>query len=229
MDQTLNIINRPVLAGLNFRSVLALAGIAGPVILVIADCVAGINAEHYNFIQNSISSLAWTKLGWVQTIGFLAIGLLVELFIAGLFFTVRGRRGFGIGIAILVFFGFDLLMIGAFHTDPSGGPHTFEGSIHGLSARSIFWLYPLGVLLIARSLKKDPRWKPLFIYSIAAAGLSLVLMLSSIWLDESSWFGLFERLLVANQIIWVEVLAIALLRLALKERKHIQRLAAAVY
>jgi hypothetical protein len=33
--------------------------------------------------------------------------------------------------------------------------------------------------------------------------------------EESSWFGLVERLLVANMIIWVEVSALKLLRLSL--------------
>jgi hypothetical protein len=32
--------------------------------------------------------------------------------------------------------------------------------------------------------------------------------------DDISWFGLLERILVANMIIWVEVAAIDLLRLS---------------
>jgi hypothetical protein len=34
--------------------------------------------------------------------------------------------------------------------------------------------------------------------------------------DQLSWFGLHERILVANMVIWVEVMAAWLLRLSLR-------------
>jgi hypothetical protein len=218
--QTTNLMTRPVTGRLSLTGFLALAGILGPCILVIADLLAGLTAHQYNFIRDSISSLAWTRLGWIQTIGFLAIGLLVELFVAGLFFSIRGRRGFGFGLTILVLFGFGLLMIGAFHTDPAGGAHTIEGTIHGLAAKTIFWFFPAASLLIAPSLKAERFWKNLFIYSIGAALFAIILMISSLWLAENNtWFGLFERILVADEIIWVAIMAIWLLRLSLKSKK----------
>ncbi len=216
--QNTNLMVRPLVKKLSISGFLALAGMAGPVVLVITDMTTGLTAPGYNYIHDSISSLAWTRFGFVQTVGFLAIGLLVELFVAGLFFNVRGRRGFGFGLALLAVFGFGLLLVGAFHTNPAEGPSTVEGTIHGYAAKSIFWFFPVAAGLIATSLKNDPYWKPLFIYTIAAAGIAVALMISSIFLSESSWFGLFERILVADEIIWVEVMAYRLLRLSLKAR-----------
>jgi hypothetical protein len=217
MSQTQIILSKPILGKLSINSLLALAGIVGPLILVVTDFTAAFSDPNYNFIHDSISSLAWTRLGWIQTIGFLTIGLLVELFVAGLLFSIRGRKGFGFGITLLVFFGFGLLLIGAFHTDQAGGPHTMEGAIHGVAAKIIFWLFPLANLLITPSLRKSIYWKSLFVYSIAAAGLAIVLMISSVWLsDESGFFGLFERILVADEVIWVAIMAIWLLRLSLR-------------
>lgn len=219
MAQTQNITSRSIVGNISLNRFLAMAGITGPILLVIADIIAGFSAPDYNYIQDSISSLAWTRSGWVQTIGFLAIGLLIELFVAGLFFTIRGVRGFGFGIIILVLFGFGLLVIGAFHTDAIGGPHTIEGTIHGWTAKTIFWLFPLASILIAPSLKKDPYWQPLFVYTIVAALISVFLMLASIWLpEESSWFGLFERILVADEIIWVEIMGIKMFKFSLHNR-----------
>ncbi len=219
MAQYPNLTIRSVSGNFNLNAALAIAGIAGPVILVITDMVAGLSTPGYNYIRDSISSLAWTDLGWVQTIGFLAIGLLIELFVAGLFFNIRGRRGFGLGIGILAFFGFGLLLIGAFHTDPVNGPNTFEGAIHGYVAKTIFWLYPIAALIISYSMKHDPLWKDLFIYTIVAAVFAMVLMLSSILIpEEDGWFGLFERVLVADEIIWVEVMAIRLFSVSCRNR-----------
>jgi hypothetical protein len=210
-----------VIGNLNLNLITSLAGIAGPLILIVTEYAAIFNAPGYNLVKDSISSLAWTRLGWVQTIGFLAIGLLVELFVAGLFFNIRRRRGFGLGMGILVFFGFGLLMVGAFHTDPAAGPRTIEGMIHIFSAKTIFWLFSAAVLLVAFSLKNDPYWQPLFLYSIIAAWVALILMACIfLFAEERGWFGLFERILVANSIIWVEIMAIWLLRMALTNKPH---------
>ncbi len=221
MDSTQNLTTRPIMGKLSLNGILAMAGIAGPVILVLADYTAVFSAPQYNLIRDSISSLAWTRMGWIQTIGFLAIGLLVELFVAGLFFSIRGYRGYGFGLAILVLFGFGLLLIGAFHTDPVNGPNTIEGIIHGVVAKTIFWLFPIASLLIAPSLKRDTYWKPLFAYSIGAAAFSVVIMIVIALIpEEKGYFGLLERLLVADEIIWVETVAIWLLRLSFRVRNN---------
>ena len=73
---------------LNVHSALALAGMAGPLIFVATNLTAAISTPGYSLVTHSISSLALTDIGWVQTIGFLAIGLLVELFAAGLLFKL---------------------------------------------------------------------------------------------------------------------------------------------
>lgn len=158
-------------------------------------------------------------MGWVQTIGFLAIGLLVEVFTAGVFLGIRGARGFGFSIVLLVCFGFGLLLIGAFHTDVPGRPHTTDGMIHGAAANTVFWLLPVASLLIAPSLKKDSRWRPLFTYSITTAFFTLAwIFIYKVWLPaELSWFGLYERILVVAEVLWVEVMGIWLLRLSLRD------------
>jgi hypothetical protein len=96
---------------MNVHSLLALAGMAGPIVLGATDISAALSTPTYNLIRDSISSLAMTSLGWVQTIGFLAIGLLIEIFTAGLLYNVRRARGFHLGIALLVLFGLSVLSV----------------------------------------------------------------------------------------------------------------------
>jgi hypothetical protein len=201
---------------LNIHSALALAGMAGPLVLVVTDITAALTSPDYNLVRDSISSLALTRLGWLQTIGFLAIGLLVEIFTAGLLYSIKGVRGFRFSIGLLVFFGFALLLIGAFRTDPIGGPDTIEGTIHGLTAIGAFWIFPVAILVIAPSLRNDPAWKGLFRYTLIAGLLAIAFVITiGVLPDETSWFGLLERILVANMIIWVEVAAIKLLFLSI--------------
>ena len=41
--------------------------------------------------------------------------------------------------------------------------------------------------------------------------------------DQLSWLGLYERVLVANTVIWVEIMAIRLLRLSLSASERLKR------
>jgi MFS family permease len=207
---------------MNVHSLLAIAGMAGPLLLVATDFTAAFSTPGYSLVSNSISSLALTSLGWLQTIGFLFIGLLVEIFTAGLLFNVKRTRGFHFSIGLLVFFGFALLIIGAFRTDPVGAARTIEGRIHGLAASAAFWLFPAAILAIAPSFRKDSHWKGIFLYTVVAGILAVPLVITlGVLKEDMSWFGLLERIVVANMIIWVEVAAIRLLLLSFKRGRPV--------
>jgi hypothetical protein len=83
-----NLRPQSIIGPLNVYSILALAGVIGPLVLIVADLTAAISQPGYSPIRDSISSLAWSPMGWLQTIGY--------------------------GIGLLVCFGFGLLLIGAF-------------------------------------------------------------------------------------------------------------------
>lgn len=201
---------------LNVHSALAFAGMAGPVVLIVTDIVASSANPGYSLMRDSISSLALYKLGWVQTIGFLAIGLLVEIFTAGLLYNIRTSWGFHPSITCLVIVGFGMLLLGAFRTEPVGAPENTEGIIHNIAAMGVFWLFPVATLLMAPSIRNDPSWKNMFKYTLITGILGFALVIMVVILeDTASWFGLAERLLVANMIIWVEVMAFKLLYLSL--------------
>ena len=209
------------LGALDVNGILALSGIVGPFVLIVADLAAAFSEPGYNFIRDSISSLALTSMGWIQTIGFLAIGLLIEIFAAGLFLNMRRRIGFGLSIGLLACFGFGMLLIGAFRTDPVGGMRTVEGTIHGAASDAVFWLFLVAVLLLLPSLKEDPRWQEMFNYTVVTSILALALVIGHPFLPAKlSWFGLYERVLVANAVIWVEVVAIRLLLLSLRRQRE---------
>jgi hypothetical protein len=207
---------------LNIHSALAVAGILGPLALVAGDLGAASITPYYSLIKNSISSLALSSIGWLQTIGFLALGLLIEIFTAGLLYNVKRARWFHLGIAAFVFFGFGMLCIGAFNTDIPGGPTTIKGTIHGLATMLSFSLFPIAILLLGFNFKKDPEWRHMYRYSIVTCILSVVFGVAlRFFKDGANYFGLVERILVANMIIWIEVMAVNLFRLSLKRRPRV--------
>ena len=207
----------------NMNSALALAGIVGPIVLVVGDLAASLSTPNYSLIGDSISSLALTPIGWLQTICFLAVGLLVEIFIAGLIFNIRRAPGFHLGIGFLVLCGFGLLMIGAFRMDPAGASSTMEGIIHSATAYTLSLLFPISILLLTPSLKNDPNWKRLFVYTLIAGLLALTLTIGLLFLPNlAGWFGLYERIMVTNMMTWVAVAAVHLLRLSMRQRPQPQ-------
>ena len=212
----LNDNHRPLVGPFNITGLEALAGILGPVAMFVSESVAALSTPGYSMIRQTISSLAWTKLGWVQTIGFLAMGLMMEMYVFGLLLNVLPRRGFRISALLLVLSGFGLLMIGAFHCDVSGTlTATLQGRIHGIVSQGVFGVFPIATLLISFSLRHDARWRRLHLYTIITAATGLVLIGAVKLATDIGWSGGFERLLVLNMISWVEVTAIQLLRLSL--------------
>ena len=202
---------------LNINTVPALVGIVGPIVVVVGDIAASLSTPDYSPIRDSISSLALTGIGWLQSICFLAMGLLLEIFIAGLFFNIRRARGFHAGIGLLAFCGFGLMLIAAFRMDHPGTQRTIAGIIHTVASYGLGLLFPIAILLLTPSLKSTPNWRNIFVYTLVAGVLAFGLIIGALLTEQTGWFGLYERIIVANAIIWVEVVAIHFLRLLLRQ------------
>jgi hypothetical membrane protein len=207
----------PFFGWLKIHGFLSMAGIMGPLLLLGAEIVVLPSVANYSPVRDSISILAWTGLGWIESFTFLITGLLLEVFAAVLLLGIRGRRGFNLGILLLTLSGFGLVLVGAFRTDIPNYTQTIGGTIHGIAANTTFILLPVAILLIAPSLKRDAYWRSLFPYSIATAVFALIwIFIYRVWMPaEQGWFGLYERILAGAEIIWVEVMAMWLLRLFL--------------
>ena len=206
---------RKVFGMLNAHGILGLAGILGPLILVTMDWIAAFSDPKYSLVRQSISSLALTSKGWLQTIGFMLMGLMIESFTAGLYLNIKRRRGFGFGIALLAFFGFDMLVMGTFHTKAVGAPATFSSLVHTVAADSVFGLFPIALALILSSIKNDRRWHRMFRYTVITGVIALVMAASQPFLpDDFRFFGLYERIMVVNAIIWLVTFATRLLVLS---------------
>lgn len=212
----------PLFGWFKLHEFLAVAGIAGPLLLLGAEIVVLPSVGNYSPVRDSISSLAWGWLGWIESSTFLITGLLLETFAAVLLLGIRWSRGFKLGIFLLTCSGFGLILIGAFRADAPYFAPTISGQIHGIAANITFTLLPLAILLIAPSLKKDPYWRSMFVFSIAIAVFALIWIgIYRVWLPQQlSWFGLYERILAGFEIIWVEVMAFWLLRLFLISEQY---------
>jgi len=201
---------------LNINSVPALVGIVGPIVVIVGDIAASLSIPGYSPVRDSVSSLALTPIGWLQSICFLATGLLLEIFVAGLFFNIRRARGFHAGIVLLAICGFVLLLIAAFRMDAPAAPRTTAGIIHTIASYGLGLLFPVAILSLTPSLKSTPNWKNIFVYTPAAGILAFGLIIGAFFTDQTGWFGLYERIIILNALVWIEVVAMHLLRMSLR-------------
>lgn len=206
---------------LNIDSIPALVGIVGPIVVIVGDLAASSFTPGYSLVRNSVSSLALEPIGWLQSICFLAMGLLLEIFVAGLFFNIRRARGFHAGIVLLALCGFVLLLIATFHMNHPGAP-PIEGTIHTIASYGLGLLFPIAILSLVPSLRSTPNWKNIFVYTLIAGILAFGLIIGAFFTDQTGWFGLYERIIILNALVWVEVVAVHFLRLLLSREPKLQ-------
>jgi len=192
---------------LDVNSVPAVVGIVGPIVVIGGDLAASLTTPDYSLVRDSVSSLALTGIGWLQSICFLAMGLLLEIFAAGLFFNIRRARGFHAGIVLLALCGFVLMLIATFHMDHPGAT-PIDGTIHTIASYGLGLLFPIAILTMAPSFKSTPNWKGIFVYTLIAGVLAFALILGALFAEQPGWFGLYERIIILNALVWVEVVAI---------------------
>ena len=206
---------------LSVNSVPALVGIVGPVVVIVGDISASLSVLGYSPIRDSVSSFALTSLGWLQSICFLAMGTLLVIFVGGLYFGIRRARGFHAGITLLALCGFVLMLIATFHMDHSGAP-PIDGEIHTIASYGLGLLFPIAILSLSASLKRTLNWEGIFVYTLVAGVLAFGLIIGAIFGNQRGWFGLYERIIILNALVWVEVVAIHWLRLLLKQEAKLQ-------
>ena len=211
---------RKVFRMLDAHGILALAGIVGPLILVTMDLIAAFAEPKYSLVRQSMSSLALTSKGWIETIGFMLMGLMIESFTAGLYLNIKRRRGFGFGIGLLAFFGFGMLVVGTFHTKAVGAPATFSSNVHTVAADCVLGFFPIALAVMLPSIKNDRRWHRMFRYTVITGVIALLMAVCQPFLpDDFRFFGLYERIMVLNAITWLGTFAVRLLVLSFQLRK----------
>jgi hypothetical membrane protein len=204
------------------RSVIAAlagAGIAGPVIFVVVVLVQSLLHPDYSHMALPISALAAWPGGWVQSVNFVAFGLLMIAYAIGLHLGVRPSRAGVIGPALLVLSGVGLMMAGGFPWRDVDGDFIVPVG-HLLGAFLSFLGAGTGLIVMSRRMAGDPRWRSVATYALASGIAIVVLFVATFALvvppdaPLQGWGGLVQRVTMAVWLPCLIVLALRLLRVA---------------
>jgi hypothetical membrane protein len=198
------------------------AGIVGPLAFVAVFLLEGLTRPGYSQWRHYVSQLATGPGGWMQVVNFIVCGSLVFLFAIALRESLQGTRGAIGGPVLIAVFGLDLIVAGAFSTDPALGypvgaaqVHTVHGMIHGLAGLVAFTSLPAAAFVMARHFAAQPGARRWSLYSAAIGGLVVVMfttMTTTSALDGvGRWAnaptGFLQRIAIIGGWTWIAMVA----------------------
>jgi len=198
----------------------ALAGIVGPAVFWCVLLLLGRAQPAYSVARSEISLLALGPYGWVQTASFIGFGLLILAFQAGLLRAVAPGSAWRPVNVLAISPGLALVALAVFPTDRTGGIWTIHGEIHLGVVGAMAILLPASCLAAAQEMAPNSAWRGYARFStligLATCVCAAALLLAWIgwWPASHPWLGLFERVAFALPSLWMEVVAIRLLRLS---------------
>lgn len=191
---------------------LSLAGIIGPLAFVaIMLALDVIQWETLPFLQ-TISDLVHGKLGWLQTLAFVLIGVFFIIFVMKLYSITRRKISSLTGTSFFGITSVGFLAIAAFPSEIGNIGSSIQGLIHNSIAGIISASFIIGCIAFAHHFKKDPHWKPYWIFTALTVLLCLTFAVSWGIAPESHLQAVSERLLLISGFIWMLVISIKLIR-----------------
>jgi len=195
--------------------ILALGGIAGPVLFTLVLLVLGLLAVPYNHVTQYMSEFGAAGAPFalaMNLVGFIALGCCIILSAFGLHQGINKGNGSKGGPVLLVFSGIGFIMTGIFPCDPNCITVSLIGTLHGYAALLAQMALILAVLPFSFRGKIVKGWGNYTRFSLAMFLLSLFLaVLYKSFLFED-YTGLLQRLSFGMPLLWLEIIMIHLFR-----------------
>lgn len=194
--------------------VLALGGIAGPILFSMITIVAAALRPDYSHIRNFISELGADGTPYAALMnyaGFVPAGLMLAAFGIALAATLPRDR-FRIVASILVtLFGVGMAADGIISCD-LGCPQTGgspENLIHIRIARAAFLCATIGAGIVGIRFRRLPAWRNLSRYSLVTSAVALCFIVAlATSLESRLLSGLWQRLVLLTLFAWCAVVGL---------------------
>jgi hypothetical membrane protein len=193
---------------------LARLTLAGVAVYVAIDVLLAFLRPGYSLLYNAESDYGRGPWYWVMDINFLLRCALSLAIAAALYEAARldGRvRG---GLALFATWAICSGLLAFFADNPEGTPQTGSGIVHLVLAFIAFTAITVGAILISASLMSDPAWRPAapVLLTISVAGALAYLLLGTAHKHHHAPGGLYERIFLGLELLWIVVAAIAIAR-----------------
>lgn len=188
--------------------ILALGGIAGPLLFSLVVIVSAAMQADYSHLSNVISEMGASGepyADFMNYAGFIPGGLLIAAFGVELGQTLPSHRSSIAGTLGVTLFGVGIAACGIFSCDPGCplGDCTVENTLHNVIAPACFVCQIAGMVTLGFLFRRLPEWRSLWIYSICSGVIALIFLLALASSLESRYLiGLWQRLMLATMFVW---------------------------
>jgi Protein of unknown function (DUF998) len=198
---------------------LARLTLAGVALYVAIDVLLAFLRPGYSLLYNAESDYGRGPWFWVMDLNFL-LRCVLSLAIAGALYRVVRLDGRArAGLALLVTWAVCSGLLAFFADDPEGTPQHGSGVVHLVLAFIAFTAIAIGAILISASLisaslLSDPAWRSAarVLLAISVAGALAYLLLGQALKHHHAPGGLYERIFLGLELLWIVVAAIAAAR-----------------
>ncbi len=203
------------------NKLLALAGIVGPILFVVGIWIFGLIRPGYDPVRQHISELGEVgsaNAGIFNIVVFLGLGLLMIAFSIGLQRGINGGKISRFAPVLIAASGLGWVGASFFSCDQACITVSTTGRLHDITAVVALFGMLIAPFAIRSQLNKDPRWESYRPFSLAMGTVALIctaLMFSTVVTPSLvPYRGLIQRLAFYPPLLWMEVMAIRLLRLS---------------
>ncbi len=194
------------------RSAFGLTGLITPSVYAALTVAVHVLNPRDPWMQYTLSDLALTHYGWIETLSLCVLAICLMSVAYGLYKNASHGRENRIALAMFAAASVALFLIAGFKSSDSASLTPFV-AVHRASVGVLTVCFPAACLLLVPALRADPRWKSLAVYSAVAGGIGVILDIAgaSIPRDvQQNVAGLWEKLFVADGVIWCQVFAVKL-------------------
>jgi len=188
--------------------------IAGAMVFVIISILLRFFRPEFSLLSDFESDYGNGEKGWLMGIAFLVRSALLASATLALSLGVQRGKARAIGIFFIIFWTIGSSLLAIFPDDLRGEVVTFHGRAHNIIAAVSFLSSLCGTLALTMAFRKVVTGHYtaralLLIWIVSFLGLVCMLIPSI----RAGLIGLFERILIFGQLLWVVVSMAALIRM----------------
>jgi hypothetical membrane protein len=191
---------------------LAQITLAGTAVYVAIDVLLAFLRPQYSLLYNAESDYGRGPWYWVMDINFLLRCALSLAIAVALYRVIRLDGRTRAGLVLVVIWATCSGLLAFFADNPEGTPVTASGIVHLFLALIAFPCITVGTILISASLRSDRAWRraaPVLL-AISIAGALALLLLGAPHKHYHAPGGLYERIFLGLELLWMVVAAIAI-------------------
>jgi hypothetical membrane protein len=210
------VVDAPRREGRVRAKVLAWFALAGVVAYAAIDVLLAFLRPGYSLIYNAESDYGRGPWYWVMDLNFLlrcALSLAIAGALAG---AARPDGRARAGRILLVIWAVCSGLLAFFADDLEGQPVHLSGGVHLALAFIAFPCVAVGTILISSALWPDPAWHSAraVLLGVSVAGAAAFLLLGAAFGHKHAPGGLYERIFLGLELLWIALAAGGLIRTA---------------